>query len=558
MKFINTLLCLVLLMTSSIAQSQSGNSAVSNPVFVKLTKSAPKPPFLEVSELKFTDANGNMKIDAEGVSKIQFKLKNSGSGMGRDLLIQMDELNKMSGLVFSKTTQLGNLDTGKYIEVNIPVEGDPKITSGTAAFKISVVESNGFAPDPLSIEIPTQSFRAPNVKVVDHVVSSLNSTEIAKRKPFDIQVLVQNLGQGLARDVLVRLSFPKNIFCISMNEVENLGDLMPGEKRVLNYNLIANNEYQDDKLPFDFAISEKFGKYAEPNRISLAMNQTVSKEKLRVSGIDQQDVKVSVASLVSDVDKNIPVLGKTFPERIALIIGNEDYSGAINAQINVSYAARDAQIFKEYAKMTLGIDERNIFHFSNATAGVMKREIDRVVKLASRMGENAELYFYYAGHGFPDEKTKIPYLIPVDVDANNLSDGISLKELYSSLGSTGASKVTIFLDACFSGGGRDEGLLAARGIRIVPEMQECVGKMVVFAASKGDQVALPFHQEKHGLFTYYMLKKLQESKGKLGYKELYDYLRQQVGVESIRISKEQDPVVNVSPVVTTQWEKWTF
>jgi hypothetical protein len=114
------------------------------------------------------------------------------------------------------------------------------------------------------------------------------------------------------------------------------------------------------------------------------------------------------------------------------------------------------------------------------------------------------------------------------------------------------------LDACFSGGGRDEGLLAARGIRIVPEMQECVGKMVVFAASKGDQVALPFHQEKHGLFTYYMLKKLQESKGKLGYKELYDYLRQQVGVESIRISKEQDPVVNVSPVVTTQWEKWTF
>jgi hypothetical protein len=558
MKFINTIIYLALVVSSSFAQSQTSNTAISSPIFVKVTKTATKPPFLEVSDLKFIDANGNMKIDAEGVSKIQFKLRNTGLGIGKNLSIQVDETNKLNGLVYSKTTQLGDLDTGKDIDVIIPVEGDPKITGGVAAFKISVVESSGFAPDPISIEVPTQSFRAPSVKVVDHVVSSLNSTEITKRKPFDIQVLVQNIGQGVARDVTVKLTFPKNIFCISMNEVENIGNLMPGEKRVLNYNLIANNEYQDDKLPFDFAITEKFGKYAESNKISLAMNQTVSKEKLRIAGIDQQDVKVSVASLGSDVDKNIPPIGKIFPERIALIIGNEDYSGTLNAQINVSYAVRDAQIFKEYSKITLGIDEKNIFHFSNATAGVMKREIERIVKLAKKMGENTELYFYYAGHGFPDEKTKVPYLIPVDVDADNLSDGVSLKDLYTNLGSTGASKVTIFLDACFSGGGRDEGLLAARGIRIVPEIQECVGKMVVFAASKGDQVALPFHQEKHGLFTYYMLKKLQETKGKVSYKELYDYLRQQVGVESIRISKEQDPVINFSPVIGPQWEKWTF
>jgi hypothetical protein len=130
--------------------------------------------------------------------------------------------------------------------------------------------------------------------------------------------------------------------------------------------------------------------------------------------------------------------------------------------------------------------------------------------------------------------------------------------LYNNLGNSGAAKVTVFLDACFSGGGRDEGILAARGIRIVPEMQQCVGNMVVFAAAKGDQVALPYHEQKHGLFTYYMLKKLKDSKGKLTYKEMYDYLRQNVGVESIRISKEQDPVINFSPAITNIWEKWTF
>jgi uncharacterized caspase-like protein len=188
----------------------------------------------------------------------------------------------------------------------------------------------------------------------------------------------------------------------------------------------------------------------------------------------------------------------------------------------------------------------------------MRREIDRVAKLVNKMGPEAELVFYYAGHGFPDEKTKIPYLIPVDVNSNNLSDAVSLKDLYTNFGNTGAAKVTVFLDACFSGGGREEGILSARGIRIVPEMQNAVGNMVVFAAAKGDQVALPFHDQKHGLFTYYMLKKLKDSKGKLTYKEMFDYLKQTVGVESIRIAKEQDPVVNYSPLVVNQWEKWTF
>ena len=345
---------------------------------------------------------------------------------------------------------------------------------------------------------------------------------------------------------------------MSTNEIEKLGELKPGEKHVITYSLIANNEYESDKIVFQFQVSEKHGKFGEQSQYTLALNQSISKEKFRIQGIENADVKISMASLVSDVDKNIPIGEKIISKRIALIIGNEDYSQSINAQVNVPYAIRDAQIFKEYAQNLLGVESNNIFYFNNTTAGVMHREIDRVSKLLAKMGPDSELLFYYAGHGFPDEKTKIPYLIPVDVNSNNLSDAVSLKDLYNNFGNAGASKVTVFLDACFSGGGRDEGILNARGIRIVPEMQQCIGNMVVFSASKGDQVALPYHEQKHGLFTYFMLKKLKESKAKITYKEMYDYLKQAVGVESIRISKEQDPVVNFSPFVLNQWEKWTF
>jgi uncharacterized caspase-like protein len=533
-------------------------SVISAPVFIKILKAKPLPPNLEITDFKFSDANANLKIDADEIAQLHFNLKNVGKGKGYDLVVQVLETTALSGLKFNTLTPIGDLDTGKNLIINIPIAGELDLKSSTANFLIKVIESNGFGTDPMPIEVQTQVYKSPSVRIVDYSISSQNSAFIEKKKPFDMQALVQNLGQGTAREVSVKLILPANTFCISTNELEKIGELKPGEQRMLNYTVVANNDYNADKLPFEFQLSEKHGRYSEQGNYTVAMNQSVTKEKIKIQGIDQTEVKIAMASLVSDVDKNIPTVEKSNANRVALIIGNEDYTQSVNAQINVAYAARDAQVFKEYAENIMGIERNNIFFFSNTTAGVMRREIDRVAKLVNKMGPQSELVFYYAGHGFPDEKTKIPYLIPVDVNSNNLTDAVSLKDLYSSFGNTGASKVTVFLDACFSGGGREQGILSARGIRIVPEMQQAVGNMVVFAAAKGDQVALPYHDQKHGLFTYFMLKKLKDSKGKITYKEMFDYLKQTVGVESIRISKEQDPVVNCSPLVMNQWEKWTL
>ena len=533
-------------------------SNVSSPVFVKIKKISQMIADLQLSELSFNDVNANFKIDAEETSSINFSLKNVGMGKGEGIRIQLTETTGLLGLLYKNQIDVGDLDTGKAISITVPITASTDLKSGNASFMIKVIEANGFGLDPLPVEIQTQSYRSPEIKIVDYAVTSQNTSSIQKKKPFDVQVLVQNIGQGFAKDVVVKLKIPANAFCISTNEIERIGDLKPGEKKMLTYTIVTNNDYSSDMLPFEFQILEKYGKYGQQGKYTVAMNQTVSKEKLRIQGIDQSEVKIEIASLYSDVDKNIPKIEKKTPFRVAMIIGNEDYSQSVNSQVNVPYAIRDAQVFKEYAENVMGIEENNIFYFSNSTAGVMRREIDRVAKLVNKLGPQAELFFYYAGHGFPDEKTKIPYLIPVDVNSNNLTDAVSLKDLYSSFGNTGASKVTVFLDACFSGGGREQGILSARGIRIVPEMQQAVGNMVVFAAAKGDQVALPYHEQKHGLFTYFLLKKLKEVNGKITYKEMYDYLKQSVGVESIRIAKEQDPVINFSPLVINNWAKWSF
>jgi hypothetical protein len=70
---------------------------------------------------------------------------------------------------------------------------------------------------------------------------------------------------------------------------------------------------------------------------------------------------------------------------------------------------------------------------------------------------------------------------------------------------------------------------------------------------------MPFDQEQHGIFTYFLLKKLQETKGEVLYGDLADYILQNVSIESLRINqKEQDPAINVSPDVESSWRDWQF
>jgi uncharacterized caspase-like protein len=231
----------------------------------------------------------------------------------------------------------------------------------------------------------------------------------------------------------------------------------------------------------------------------------------------------------------------------------------LNSEQNVPFAVNDASVFRDYAIKTLGVEQENITFLTNATAGQMAQQIDKVCKMLVKLGNKAELIVYYAGHGYPDENSKIPYLVPVDVSASNLEMGIKLNDLYKNLSATNAKRVVVFLDACFTGGGRSYGLLASRGIKVIPKEDALNGNIVVVSASSGLQSALPYQNEKHGMFSYYLFKKLQESKGNIALGDLFIFLKESVSLQSLKINnKEQDPTINVSPAVEQEYSKWNF
>jgi len=545
--------------SSSLARSKTKQVTYKKNVNTNVVRLLPD---LQVLNQEYHDANNNNIIDADEKASITFKLENKGEGEALDVKIRVTLLNgTVQGLSFPQSQALGILYPSQTKDITIPITGNIDLIDGVAKFKIETLEKNGLDAYPFEMEIQTKKFSNPEVVVADAVFSTEGGGKIKLNSPINLKILIQNVGTGEARNVKAEFVL-ENAECIMLdaNKYE-IGTLKVGESKELNFTFTATRRYTFDKIPVTIALSENYGKYGERKSVSVGLEDNlVGNNAVVIKGIETGNVTFERASLTSEVDKNIPINPLKYPSRICLVIGNEDYSSqqrTLGSEADVKYARNDARIFSEYAKSTLGVKDENMFLLIDATTGEMQQKIELVSKLASKMGPEAEILFFYAGHGLPEETTKTPYLIPVDVVGTNLSAAIKLADVYKKLGESGSRRVTIFLDACFSGGGREAGLLSARGVRIPPRTENVTGNTIVFAASSGEQSALPFNEKQHGMFTYFLLRKLQESGGTVTYSELRDYVAKNVAIESLRTNaKEQDPTISISSEIENEWKDW--
>ena len=306
-------------------------------------------------------------------------------------------------------------------------------------------------------------------------------------------------------------------------------------------------------------------KYSQPQDESIAITETLPQDEsittteTLISEVNENTNRDEISTSVSELS-NLTFSNDVNPYRFALIIGNEDYNSyqvGLENEVNVDFAVNDATVFKEYAIKVFGIQKDNILFLTNARAIEMDNAIFKIRNIIKALNGKAEIIVYYAGHGFPDEKTKEPYLIPVDVTGTNLKFAVKLKDLYANLNEYPSKKITFFIDACFSGGARNLGLVSARGVKIKPKANQLSGNFIVMSASSANQSSLSYKEKHHGIFTYFLLQKLKETKGELTYKELSDFIVEQVGVKSAIINnKEQTPQINISPTVEEIWKDW--
>ena len=440
--------------------------------------------------------------------------------------------------------------------------------------------------NPIAQKLPKMEFewyaggnvQGANVDFIKNIVRNeinQNITSNSGQKAGKIEVvceqarLKQNLGWAvlsggtLFMANLIGLPFTstKIDLSLSFNVLDINGDIIDSYKYSTSKKSAMGLYYgKDASVCMVEAVKEIMQNFR--NDINLKSDNLIAKleEKNSSSPIYYADGQVPVnikkkEVTKSDVDQNIPQTNKKSENTYVLIIANEDYQFVDD----VNFAAHDGEVFKEYCIKTLGVPERQIRYCANASYGVISGGVDWL-KYALNNFEGCKAIVYYCGHGIPDEKTGDAYIIPVDGKGTNTTTCYSLNTLYTTLANTKASNITYFMDACFTGANKEGSMLvAARGVAREAKKEVLEGKSVVFSASSGDETAMTYPEKGHGLFTYFLLKKLQETQGNVSYSDLANYINKNVKKEAFLINeKPQTPVVATSTAASSTWETMTL
>ena len=265
-------------------------------------------------------------------------------------------------------------------------------------------------------------------------------------------------------------------------------------------------------------------------------------------------ISYCISAAQDDVDIRIPVAAHESPLTFVVIISNENYK----YEQSVPFAKNDGETFKLYCEKALGIPKKNIRMVTDATKNDMLMQVEWLKDVTRAFNGTGRVIFYYSGHGMPDESDKHAYLLPVDGNSSKPFTAMSMAQLYQDLSNIHSESTIAFIDACFSGANRDGQMLAAsRGVAIRPKQETVAGNLVVLSAAQGNETAYPYKEKQHGLFTYYVLKLIQEKKGKVSLGELSDYVTAQVGRMSvIENSKSQTPAAAASTAISDKWRNW--
>ncbi len=225
-----------------------------------------------------------------------------------------------------------------------------------------------------------------------------------------------------------------------------------------------------------------------------------------------------------------------------MVIGIEKYLNAPSSD----YSYDDAVLVKAYL-VALGMKERNIELLLNekATQSGIRKSIE--TWLPNRVKKGNRVFVYYSGHGAPEPASGEAYIVPADGDPNYLSDtGYPLQRLYEKLGRLQAAEVVIALDSCFSGaGGRSVLAKGARPLVMTTQAAFRSQNMAIITATQGAQISTSSPEKKHGVFTYYFLKALQQ--GKKSLEEVYAYLKPLVEDEAKMLNVAQTPGITPAP-----------
>jgi uncharacterized caspase-like protein len=171
----------------------------------------------------------------------------------------------------------------------------------------------------------------------------------------------------------------------------------------------------------------------------------------------------------------------------------------------------------ELLTKSFGFLNKNIVYLPNSTKTKMESwfgtKEDHKQQLFNKIipGVTKEIFVYYVGHAGPNGNNpadKRAYLILKDTEKSSVSaTGYPLETLYINLDKMPVEKVTVVLDACFSGEALGYNNAATINTEdVFKKAPTLLQKGVVMTAAENNQFAIRDESLNHGLFTYELVK----------------------------------------------------
>jgi hypothetical protein len=231
-----------------------------------------------------------------------------------------------------------------------------------------------------------------------------------------------------------------------------------------------------------------------------------------------------------------PVARQNFEKQVnvALVVGISSYPQG-SGVTPLNYAARDADVLGAVLE-SQGYLVRKLID-SGATRGVIRRALGDLSGVVSPEGT---ILFFFAGHGFADQETKVNYLVPFGVTVDELKEqGLAVTEVEALLLASKAKRKVLFVDAC-----RNVPRGRSTDQRSFEKLQtsECFREL--FSTKEG-QRSYEYDDLQQGVFTFFLAKGLKgEAAGVDGlvtFHDLADFVTDRMRADTVKRGQVQIP-----------------
>ncbi len=383
-------------------------------------------PDLRIIDISFTDSNNNSVLEGGEQGQIKLLLKNNGPGNANGVSVDITAAEaEKAGIKIDNRVFAGEILPDNYKEIIIPVETEFDITDRNYTLKLHATDENGFKSKTADLTIKLSRSLKPDLRVASAIFGEDAGELFQQNFPIKLSIRVKNFGTGIAEKTTVKFLLP-NDNCVMLGETDTyfIDKLDPGNLQEFLYIFTATSRYDTDTIPVKVSLTDNLNIYGH--------------DTLLVA-----DLAPKTPDIVKPLDDVLNLKGKYY----ALIMGVNEYDDEYITDLD--RPLKDAEKVFDILTGFYTFEKEDVRYLKNPTRGDIISAMD---ELEREITENDNLFIFFAGHGFWDERSDKGYWLPSDANRDNTVNWIRNTSISDYMASIKSRHTLLVADACFSGG----------------------------------------------------------------------------------------------------------